>query len=149
MANPLPAGSLPVVLIAALVGLAAGIGGYTFVYARGSSYLTDDPAACANCHVMQAHYDGWVRGPHHAAAVCNDCHTPSAPVAKYYVKSLNGYSHSSAFTSGNYPDVIQIKERSRRVVEAQCRVCHADMIAAMGGEGVSCTSCHAQVGHLR
>ena len=31
------------------VGLAAGVGGYTFVFARGASYLTDDPAACALC----------------------------------------------------------------------------------------------------
>ena len=34
-------------------GLAAGLGGYTFVYARGGSYLTNDPAACTNCHIMQ------------------------------------------------------------------------------------------------
>ncbi len=31
------------------VGLAVGIGSYTFVYARGASYLTNDPGACANC----------------------------------------------------------------------------------------------------
>lgn len=39
-----------VVVVAA--GLAVGVGGYTFVYARGASYLTNDPAACANCHVI-------------------------------------------------------------------------------------------------
>ena len=35
-----------VVLIAAavLVGSLAGLGGYTFVYAKGYSYLTNDPA---------------------------------------------------------------------------------------------------------
>ena len=30
-------------LLGAAVGLAAGIGGYTFVYAKGASYLTNDP----------------------------------------------------------------------------------------------------------
>ena len=40
-------------LIAAVViGIAIGLGSYTFVYARGYSYLTNDPAACANCHIM-------------------------------------------------------------------------------------------------
>ena len=34
-------------LVATLVGVTAGIGGFTFVYARGYSYLTNDPAACA------------------------------------------------------------------------------------------------------
>jgi cytochrome c nitrite reductase small subunit len=36
-----------------LLALATGIGCYTFIYARGGSYLTDDLAACATCHVTQ------------------------------------------------------------------------------------------------
>ncbi|MCX5731120.1 MAG: cytochrome c nitrite reductase small subunit [Deltaproteobacteria bacterium] len=148
MSSPPLIAGFPAIATALLIGTAAGVGGYTFLYAKGDSYLTDDPRACANCHVMQTHYDGWSRGPHHAVATCNDCHTPSNPAAKYFVKALNGYSHSTAFTSGNYPDVIRIKDRSRRIVEGQCRHCHEDMVAAMGGEGVDCTSCHASVGHL-
>jgi cytochrome c nitrite reductase small subunit len=35
------------------VGVVIGLGGYTFLYARGASYLTDHPAACANCHIMR------------------------------------------------------------------------------------------------
>ena len=42
-----------------LAGLVMGIGGYTFIYAKGASYLTDDPAACANCHVMSDYYTQW------------------------------------------------------------------------------------------
>jgi cytochrome c nitrite reductase small subunit len=147
----MPAGlSIVALALAALLGVAAGVGGYTFVYARGGSYLTDDPAACANCHPMQGYHDGWVRGPHHAAAVCNDCHTPDNPVAKYVVKALNGWHHSSAFTTGEYPDVIRIRERSREVVEGQCRRCHAALVASMPGAGdTSCLRCHDSVGHLR
>ena len=39
-----------VVLMAAavLLGSLVGIGGYTFSYAKGYSYLTNDPRACAN-----------------------------------------------------------------------------------------------------
>ncbi|HUF79037.1 MAG TPA: cytochrome c nitrite reductase small subunit, partial [Thermoanaerobaculia bacterium] len=39
-------------LTAVLLGAAAGLGAFTFGYAKGYSYLTNDPAACANCHLM-------------------------------------------------------------------------------------------------
>ena len=47
------------VVLAVVVGVALGLGSFTFVYARGSSYLTNDPAACANCHIMREHFDAW------------------------------------------------------------------------------------------
>jgi len=142
--------SYPALALAAVLGVAAGLGGYSFVYARGGSYLTDDPAACANCHVMQSRYDGWRKGPHHAAAVCNDCHTPSHPAAKYLTKASNGWHHSKAFTTGEFPDEIMMRPASRAVVEGQCRQCHADVVASIdaGGE-TSCIRCHESVGHLR
>ena len=142
--------SLPVLAVAAVLGVAVGVSGYTFVYAKGSSYLTDDPSACQNCHVMRGQYDGWRTGPHHAAATCNDCHTPAGVVPKYLIKASNGWHHSKAFTTGDYPDAIQMRPSSRAVVEANCKNCHADLTAAMTGGGeVSCIRCHESVGHLR
>ena len=41
-------------VVSCLCGMAAGLGTFTFVYAQGSSDLPNDPAACANCHVMNA-----------------------------------------------------------------------------------------------
>jgi cytochrome c nitrite reductase small subunit len=46
------------------IGVVAGVGGFTFVYGKGTSYLTNDPAACANCHIMQEPYDGWTKASH-------------------------------------------------------------------------------------
>ena len=46
----------PRLLIAAavfVVGSLIGVGLFTFVYARGISYLGNDPASCVNCHVME------------------------------------------------------------------------------------------------
>lgn len=148
---PAAQGAIPLPLLALLSVFAAlvGLGGYTFVYAKGGSYLTNDPLACANCHVMQAQFDGWRRGPHHAVAVCNDCHVPGGLVSKYVVKALNGWHHSSAFTTGKFPDVITMRPESREIVEGQCKACHADLVAAMGGPDVSCVRCHESVGHLR
>jgi hypothetical protein len=47
------------IVAATLIGVTSGVGAYTFVYAKGASYLTDDAAACANCHIMQGQLDGW------------------------------------------------------------------------------------------
>ena len=77
-------GSRMVFAIAVLVlGAALGLGSYTFAYAQGWAYLTDDPRACANCHVMNEQYDGWIKSSHRSVAVCNDCHVPHSLVAKY------------------------------------------------------------------
>ena len=37
-------------VIGGVLGVAVGIGGYTFVYAKGYSYLTNNAAACARIH---------------------------------------------------------------------------------------------------
>src|SRR5512138_1423781 len=134
---------------AAAVGLAVGAGRYAFAYARGTSYAGNDPATCANCHVMAGHYDAWQKSSHHAAATCNDCHTPGAGVAKYATKAENGWHHSKAFTLGGFPDVVRARAETRAVVDAQCRRCHADLVLVMtaGGE-TSCVRCHDSVGHL-
>jgi cytochrome c nitrite reductase small subunit len=138
---------------AALVGIVLGLGFFTAVYAKGASYLTDDPNACANCHVMQEQLDSWVKSSHGKVAVCNDCHTPSGLVPKYLVKAQNGWSHSFAFTSQNFPDEIVITERSRRVTESACLKCHEDVVDGIQGvrahdEKVSCITCHRTVGHM-
>jgi cytochrome c nitrite reductase small subunit len=142
--------SVPVLLVAALLGLAVGVGGYAFAYAKGSSYIGDEPATCANCHVMSRHYEAWQASSHKTAATCNDCHTPAGTVAKYATKASNGYHHSMAFTTGDFPDVIRARAASREVVEGQCRHCHAAIVQVMtaGGE-LSCIRCHDSVGHLR
>lgn len=140
------------VFLGASIGLLAGVGAYTFVYARGGSYLTNDPAACANCHVMQEYFDGWVRSSHRSAAVCNDCHTPAGFLGKYSTKASNGFWHSLAFTTERFPDPLQIKRHNREIAEKACQKCHADMVEAMDGgqresSRSSCISCHGAVGH--
>lgn len=148
------------VMLLALAGLifgaAAGVGAYTFIYARGGSYLTNDPDACVNCHVMRDQYDGWVKSSHRAVAVCNDCHTPPGPVAKYVTKAQNGFWHSFAFTTGRFPDEIVITARNADVTERACRKCHDPIVqqidalhAGKTGKGrLSCVACHRSVGHL-
>lgn len=140
------------VLLGLLGGAAVGIGSYTFFYAKGWSYLTNDPSACANCHIMQNHYDAWVKSSHRSVATCNDCHTPPDLIGKYYTKADHGFWHSYAFTTGDFHEPIFMKATSRAVVQAACRRCHQPIIEAIevpgahGGQ-IDCFRCHSAVGH--
>ncbi|HXG58657.1 MAG TPA: cytochrome c nitrite reductase small subunit [Thermoanaerobaculia bacterium] len=141
---------------ATLLGVASGVGVFTFGYARGASYLTNDPAACANCHIMQSHYDDWRHSSHRSVAACNDCHTPPGLVPKYATKASNGFWHSFAFTTGRFHEPLRIKPRNREVTERACRKCHAAIVEAIEPvvqhrpeDATPCTRCHATVGHMR
>jgi cytochrome c nitrite reductase small subunit len=142
------------VVTAALLGVASGLGLYTFVYAKGHAYLTDDPAACANCHVMNEQYDGWLKASHRSVAGCNDCHVPANLVGKYWTKSRNGFWHSYYFTTQTFHEPIRATPTSRRIAEANCRRCHEPVVQAMGtpshagDDSLSCIRCHGSVGHL-
>jgi len=135
------------------LGILAGIGGYTMLYARATSYLVDNPEACANCHVMQGQLDAWAKSSHQAVATCNDCHTPHSLVPKYMEKARNGYLHSLAFTTGDFHEPIRISEHNEEIVERSCRHCHKDVVAMMDSRAeaagaVSCLHCHDDVGHM-
>lgn len=139
---------LAMVAVVAL-GLAVGLGAFTFAYARGYSYLTNDPAACGNCHIMTEHLEAWNKSSHRAVATCNDCHTPHDLVGKYTVKAKNGFWHSFYFTTGRFPDPLRITDGNRKVTAAACRHCHAEITAAIDppGQPADCVRCHRYVGH--
>ncbi|MDZ4796678.1 MAG: cytochrome c nitrite reductase small subunit [Bryobacteraceae bacterium] len=146
-------GSVAPVLLAAILGVLAGLGLFTFGYARGSSYLTNDPKACANCHVMEEQFQSWTKSSHGKVAVCNDCHTPPGLIGKYSTKALNGFFHSLAFTTQQFPDQIQITGRNHRVAEKSCLKCHEQVVDQIRGtrphgHDVSCIQCHSRVGHM-
>src|SRR5688572_27117399 len=59
--RPVNASQTSIVIVVMVLAAALGLGSYTFAYARGWAYMTDDPRACANCHVMNEQYDGWIK----------------------------------------------------------------------------------------
>jgi cytochrome c nitrite reductase small subunit len=137
-----------------MAGAAAGVGSFTFMYAKGYSYLSNNPAACANCHIMHEQFDGWTKSSHKAVATCNDCHTPHSSIAaKYASKAVNGFWHSFGFTTGRFPEPIRITRRNFEVLEDACRYCHAALTEAIegahdSGSKTKCTHCHNRIGHL-
>jgi cytochrome c nitrite reductase small subunit len=141
------------IIAASTLGMLAALGGYTFIYARGYSYVTNDPAACANCHIMEDHHRAWMKSSHRAVAVCNDCHTPPGLLPKYTTKAINGFNHSLAFTTGRFPEPLRITPRNADATEKACRKCHEDIVSAIEGpyserNRLSCIRCHSTVGHL-
>ena len=154
-------GITSVLVLGGLFGMFTGATGYTAHYANATSYLSDSPQACINCHIMNDQYNSWSSSPHHDRATCNDCHVPHDSVAhKYFVKAEHGYRHSKGFTFQDFHEPIQITQGSRNVVVDNCVRCHDSMthdirLAASGNHpasqgisgGVDCIHCHASVAH--
>lgn len=135
-----------------LLGLLAGVGSFTFGYGEGWSYLSNDPAACANCHIMQDQYNSWQNSSHKNVAACNDCHLSPHPIRKWVTKGDNGFFHSLAFTTGQFHEPIQIKGRNRQITQDACLHCHVDFVHNMlptepDGDMLLCIQCHTDVGH--
>jgi cytochrome c nitrite reductase small subunit len=141
------------VTLALVVGLTLGLGLFTFDYAEGLSYFSTDPAACANCHIMNEQYDSWQKASHHTAAGCVDCHLPHDFIPKYVAKAENGYHHSKGFTFQDFHEPIMIKQKNSQILQENCLHCHGDIAhelvagSSTDQDSIRCVHCHASVGH--
>jgi cytochrome c nitrite reductase small subunit len=145
---------LPMIL-SVVAGMLLGSTLFVLNYAEGLAYLSNDPEACTNCHIMQPQFDGWQRGPHAAVAVCNDCHTPHDIIGKYVTKARNGWNHSVAFTLQTFEEPIRIKSFNSAILEENCRECHEELVNQITGhfgaedQELDCVRCHRDVGHAQ
>ena len=136
-----------------MAGLLIGAGAFAFSYAEGASYLSDNPTACINCHIMRDQFASWQKSQHHSVATCNDCHVPDTFAWRYVIKAEQGLRHSYGFTFQNFHEPIQMKRTSARVVHQNCLRCHAELVNtirayhAPGAADVDCINCHAGVAH--
>ncbi|WP_029902579.1 cytochrome c nitrite reductase small subunit [Prevotella sp. 10(H)] len=143
-------------------GLIAGLGGYTVYMSRAHSYLSDDPSACVNCHIMTPYYQSWNHSSHAQWATCNDCHVPQDNVlSKYAFKAKDGLYHAAVFTVKGEPNVIRPREESYEVIMNNCIRCHLelntefvktgmiDYCEVKEGKGKACWDCHTQVPHSK
>lgn len=155
---PPPEWRLPVIL---LLGVLGGLGIFVLYISNAVSYLSDDPRACVNCHVMTPQYATWERSSHGRVTTCNDCHVPQDNIVRTYAfKAADGLRHATMFTFRLEPQVIRIKSMGVTVVQENCIRCHDDMVHrisagsltavnARAGEGLLCWECHREVPHGR
>lgn len=132
-----------------LVGIAVGMALVLVRIANATSYLSDKPDTCINCHVMTDAYASWQRGSHGRVAVCVDCHVPhSNVVAKYAYKARDGMKHSYVFTMGDEPQVLELSLAAVPVVQTNCVHCHSDQLAMIrlaGSLERRCWDCHTNI----
>ena len=133
------------------LGIPAGVGLFTFGYAKGFSYLSSDPKACINCHVMNPQYDAWIKSGHRHTATCVDCHLPHAGIEKWIAKADHGFRHSAAFTLQNFKEPIEITPADRLLVLENCHRCHGELVQALRSDpvhgAIDCLHCHRHAGH--
>ncbi len=142
-----------------LTGIITGILLLVVHISNATSYLSEEPETCINCHVMYPYYASWSKDSHGRDATCADCHIPQDNIfSKYFVKGTDGMAHATYFTMRWEPQVIQIKSRGTRVVQENCIRCHLDLIdmvqlvevtatKAKKGEGKLCWDCHRETPH--
>ncbi|MBK1876688.1 cytochrome c nitrite reductase small subunit [Pelagicoccus mobilis] len=126
---------------------------------NATSYLSDDPKACVNCHIMTPQFATWERGSHARVASCNDCHVPHDTLLnKYYFKAKDGARHAFMFTFHMEPQVIKVHEPGMAVIQDNCIRCHEHLLdegvhlavslqEAETGTGKLCWDCHRETPH--
>lgn len=143
-------------------GIIAGLGGYTVYMSRAYSYLSDDPAACVNCHIMTPYYQSWDHSSHAQWATCNDCHVPQDNMLKGYAfKAKDGLYHAAIFTLRAEPQAIRPRDESYGVIMNNCIRCHTQLNTEFvktgmisycdvkEGKGKACWDCHTNVPHTK
>ena len=137
----------------AALGVLGGVGLLLGHVSRATSYLSDEPETCMNCHVMGPQYVTWQHGSHANVATCNDCHVPhDNVVSKYAFKARDGLWHSTVFTMRWEPQAIRLSKRAVPVVEENCRRCHEPVIDEVclrshAPGDMRCWECHREVPH--
>jgi cytochrome c nitrite reductase small subunit len=148
----LPGRGVLLLVLAVSFGVFAGVGTYTFGYAKGFSYFSTDPSACVNCHIMRSQFDAWQKSSHHAVARCVDCHLPQDFAPKYFAKAENGFRHAAKFTLDDFVEPIEVQQRGREILQENCIRCHEPLVAEIVRENAHateprCVRCHFAVGH--
>ena len=150
---------LPIFIVG---GTIVGLGAYTVYMSRAHSYLSDDPRACINCHIMTPYYQTWNHSSHAQWTTCNDCHVPQdSEVKKYAFKAMDGLYHAAVFTLNAEPQVIRPRDASYGVIMQNCIRCHTQLntefvktgmieyVDTKNGANKACWDCHTQVPHSK
>lgn len=144
-----------------VVLITIGMFAYVVKSSKALSYLSSDPVACINCHVMNTQYATWQHSSH-AQVKCIECHLPTTgTVDKYIAKAKDGWNHSVAFTLNTYDNAIKISEDGAKRVQENCISCHASLTSNLVSNsdkyhqyddpsvatGRKCWDCHKGVPH--
>lgn len=150
---------IPLIIV---LGIAFGLFFYLLYVSRMASYLTEEPSACVNCHIMAPYYQSWQKSSHQPWTTCNDCHVPQDNIIKGYAfKAMDGLYHAAIFTLRAEPQVIRPRHASYGAIMENCIRCHTELnqqfvktgmikySEVKNGEAKACWDCHREVPHGR
>jgi cytochrome c nitrite reductase small subunit len=143
-------------------GVALGLGLYTVYTSRVFTYLSGDPSACVNCHIMAPSYQSWSKSSHANWATCNDCHVPQHNrLAGLLFEAQDGLHHSAVFLSGKEPPAPRPRPAATKVIQDNCVRCHTPLNTEFAsaskathsdilhGRDKACWDCHRHVPHTK
>ena len=149
--------------LGALITFAVALGmfGYLVDKSKALSYMSSDPKACINCHVMHTQYATWQHSSHAQRATCVECHLPrDSFINKYIAKARDGWNHTVVFTANSYTQNIGISDDGANRVQDNCVSCHARLTQVLVSNndryhdyaGIprtdrKCWDCHKDVPH--
>lgn len=147
---------LPVIM---LLGAFTGLFFFLLKISNATSYLSDDPRVCINCHIMTPQFATWSHSSHRSITDCNECHVPhDSFIRKYYFKASDGLRHATIFTLRKEPQAIYILKAGKKVVQENCLRCHESLFsdgpgmpleAMAGRRDRQCLECHRYTPHDR
>jgi cytochrome c nitrite reductase small subunit len=141
------------------LGIFTGLFLFLLKTSEATSYLSDNPGVCINCHIMTPQFSTWAHSAHRSITDCNACHVPHDNiVSKYLFKANDGLRHAAIFTLRNEPQSIHIRDAGRRAVHENCLRCHSSLFsdgpgrpesAMEAGRERECLYCHRNTPHDR
>lgn len=103
-----------------------------------------------NCHSMIPYYQSYFHSVHREAnnVNCRDCHIPHDNILEAVI--YKGYSGARDYYKTIFapPDVIQVKDWSRSILQRNCIRCHQTVVSKINTEGITrCFECHRGIVH--
>ena len=149
------------IVLLVLAGVVCGLVGLFMYLLRAHTYfISDNPSACVNCHIMTPYYATWSHSSHGRDATCNDCHVPHQNLAVYYgFKAMDGLKHTAYFLAHAERQAPKAEDLTGQVVMDNCIRCHTQLnqeFVTTGRKGYMqqqreggkvCWDCHRNVPH--
>ncbi|MEO0278749.1 MAG: NapC/NirT family cytochrome c [candidate division WOR-3 bacterium] len=110
---------------------------------------TSKTSFCIKCHVMEKQFFELTRGAVHSGLDCVSCHLPHDNKAyHFYFKTHSGIKDVIVFYLGQVPEDIRATQKTKEVIELNCRRCHGEVVANVGkDEKWHCWDCHRNIAH--
>ena len=112
--------------------------------------VSDSRPFCSTCHIMDQAARTHKMSTH-ADLACNVCHAPANLAAKLPFKAATGGWDVYMNTFGDPQLPVRATLKTRDVVNANCKACHAATNMEVASMDVKpyCVDCHRNIQHMR